>query len=426
VGLLSTLIFALVPALQTSKLDVAGALKSESAGAAGSRSRSRIRSGLVLVQVALSFLLLVGSVLLLESMQRIRDTSPGFAVDGMLTTGVNLFSAGYTPDRARSFLEQLMERLHGVRGIESAAYSRIAPFSYATLSNAPIAIDGYQQPRNEPLSSDYLEVSPSYFSTLSIPLISGREFTRADDEAAPPVAIVNEEMVNRYWSGQDPVGKRLKLKDRWLRVVGVARTAKYGTFTEPPKALFYVPLRQNFSTRVALHIRTRETPATMANALAQLMLSIDPDVAPSPVITMREQLDRANSGQRIAVILLGLFGTIALLLAGVGLYGVMSYAVSQSTRELGLRMALGATVPRLLRLVMSKGLLLTLAGVALGGIAALALTRLLGYLLYRVSPRDPVAFGVAFAVMMIAASAASFLPAWRATRIDPVRALRDT
>jgi macrolide transport system ATP-binding/permease protein len=424
VGLLSTLVFALVPALQTSKLDVAGALKSDSAGAMGARGRSRLRSALVLVQVALSFILLVGAGLLLESMNRIRTASPGFAVDGVLTTGVNLFAAGYDSERAKNFLDQLMDRFQSVSGVESAAYARIPPFSFATYSEEPVTVDGYQASRDEQSNVEYNEVGPGYFATLSIPLLSGREFTRADNENAPLVAIVNEVMAAKYWRGQDPVGKRLQVKDRWMRIVGVARTAKYESFMEPPKAFFYVPLRQNFSTRVALHIRTRQSPGIIATELANAVHAIDPELAPGAVITMQEQLERSTSGPRIAVSLLGLFGTLALLLAGVGLYGVMSYAVSQSTRELGLRMALGATVPRLLRLVMSKGLALTLGGVALGAAAALALTRLLGYLLYKVSPRDPLAFAVAFAVMLLASLAASFLPAWRATRIDPVRALR--
>ena len=423
VGLLSTLIFALVPAIQTTKLDVTAVLKSESAGVVG--RRSRLRSALVLVQVALSFILLVGAGLLLKSMNRIRSASPGFAVDGVLTTGINLFAAGYQPDRAKNFLDQLMDRFQSVSGVESAVYARIPPFSFTTYSNAPVTVDGYQASPDEQPSVEYNEVGPGYFATMSIPLVSGREFTRADDENAQLVAIVNEVMAARYWRGQDPVGKRLQVKDRSMRVVGVAKTAKYGSFTETPQAFFYVPLRQNFSMRVALLIRTRQSPGTIATQLAREIHALDEDLAPGAVITMQEQLEFSTSGPRIAVLLLAFFGTLALLLAAIGLYGVMSYAVSQSTRELGLRMALGATVPGLLRLVMSKGLALTLGGVALGTVAALELTRLLGYLLYKVSPRDPLAFALAFVVMMLASLAASFLPAWRATRIDPVRALRE-
>jgi len=194
---------------------------------------------------------------------------------------------------------------------------------------------------------------------------------------------------------------------------------------EPPEPFFYVPLRQNPSTQVALFVRTPQGPETMATVLAREVHALDPELAPYEVITMREQVDSSTSSQRIAVTLLGGFGGLALLLAAIGLYGVMSYAVSQSTRELGLRMALGAAPSHLLRLVVTQGLALAAGGVALGAGAALLLTRLLGYLLYKVSPRDPLSFGSAFAVMLVATLAASLVPGWRATRTDPVRALRD-
>jgi len=210
-----------------------------------------------------------------------------------------------------------------------------------------------------------------------------------------------------------------------MRVVGVARQAKYQTLLETTKPFFYVPLRQNFSTQVSLNIRTAQDAGTMATALAREVHALDSNLAAYEMITMQEQINRATASQRVAMILLGVFGVLALLLAGVGLYGVMSYAVSQSTRELGLRMALGASPASLLRHVMSRGLALTAAGVLLGAFAALATTRLLGYLLYKVSPRDPLAFGAAFAIMTIAAVVACCVPAWRAIRIDPVRALRD-
>ena len=271
---------------------------------------------------------------------------------------------------------------------------------------------------------EYNEVSPAYFRTLGIPLVSGREFTPADDANAQLVAIVNETMVTQYWRGENPVGKRLKVKDRWMTVAGVAKAAKYGNLMESQKPFFYVPLRQNPSTQVALFVRTPQGPETIAPALIREVHALDPALAPYEVITMQENVERSTTSQHVAVTLLSGFGALALLLAGIGLYGVMSYAVSQSRRELGLRMALGATPSHLLRLVMSRGVTLTAGGVALGAGAALLLTRLLGYLLYKVSPRDPMSFALAFAVMIVAALAASLIPAWRATKTDPVRALR--
>ena len=425
VCLISTLLFGLVPAIQTSKIDLAGALKSESGGVVGGRSRSWLRSSLVLLQVALSFILLVGAGLLLQSLQRIRTSSPGFSTQGVVLTSINLFAAGYDMPRARNFQDQLMDRIQGLGGVQSAAYGRIAPFSYRTYSSAPIAVDGYEAPPDQQPTAEYNEVSPEYFKTLGIPFVSGRDFTRADDQTGPLVAVVNETMVAQYWRGENPVGKRLKVKDRWMLVVGVVKPSKYSNLLEPPEPFFYVPLRQNLSTQVALFVRTPQGPETMATVLAREVHALDPELAPYEVITMREQVDSSTSSQRIAVTLLGGFGGLALLLAAIGLYGVMSYAVSQSTRELGLRMALGAAPSHLLRLVVTQGLALAAGGVALGAGAALLLTRLLGYLLYKVSPRDPLSFGSAFAVMLVATLAASLVPGWRATRTDPVRALRD-
>jgi macrolide transport system ATP-binding/permease protein len=260
---------------------------------------------------------------------------------------------------------------------------------------------------------------------MGVPLVSGREFTRADNETAAPVAIVNETMVAQYWRGRDPVGQRLQVKGRWMQVVGVAKVSKYRSLLETPKAFFYVPLRQNFSINVNLNIRTSRGSETMATALAREVRALDGNLAVSEVITMREQVDRMSWTQRAAVILLGIFGGLALVLAAIGLYGVMSYVVSQSKRELGLRMALGADSSDLLRLVMSHGLSLTAGGLVLGAVAALALARLIGDLLYKVSPRDPLVFASALVVMTIASLAACFFPAWRATRTDPLRALRD-
>jgi predicted permease len=425
VCVIATLVVGLVPALQSGKIDLAGALKSDSAGVVGSRGRAWVRSGLVVVQVSLSFVLLVGAGLLLQSLQKIRNSSPGFSTHGVLSTAVDLVSAGYDAQRAKNFQDELMDRVKALPGVESAVFARATPLGYGSYSESPIAVDGYQPPPEEQPTVEYNEVGPDYFVTMGIPLVSGREFTRADDEKAALVAVVNETMAARYWRGKDPIGERVQVKGRWMRVVGVAKDSKYQSVRETPKPFFYVPWRQNFTVGGGLYVRTPLSPETMAAALAREVHALDGNLAPYEMITMQEQVDRSTSPQLVAVTLVGVLGALALLLAAIGLYGVMSYTVSQSTRELGLRMALGADASNVLRLVMSQGLTLMFGGVLLGAAVALGLTRLMGNMLYRVSPRDPLAFGGAFAVMTVAALAACCLPALRATRTDPARALRE-
>jgi predicted permease len=425
VCLVATLVVGLVPAMQTGKIDLATALKADSSGVVGGRGRAWVRSGLVVVQVSLSFVLLVGAGLLLQSLQKIRTSSPGFSTHEVLFTTVDLVSAGYDAERAWNFQNELIVRVKALPGVESAVFARMTPLSYGSFSSTPIAVDGYQTSPEEQPIVEYNEVGPEYFVTMGIPLVSGREFTRADDEKAAPVAVVNETMAAQYWRGRNPIGERVQVKGRWMLVVGVAKDSKYQSVREMPKPFFYVPRQQNFTVGAGLYVRTPLNPETMASALAREVHALDGNLAPYEMITLQEQVDRSTSPQMVAVTLVGVLGTLALLLATIGLYGVMSYAVSQSKRELGLRMALGANVPNVWRLVMSRGLALVAGGVLLGTAVALGLTRLLGNLLYKVSARDPLAFGTAFAVMTMAALAACFLPAWRATRTDPARALRE-
>jgi len=425
VCLLVTLIVGIIPAFQTRHLDLAGPLKADSTGVVGARGRAWMRSGLVVFQVGLSFILLVGAALLLESLEKIRSTSPGFITTSVVTTGVSLVAAGYDVPRAKIFQDELIDRLSALPGVESAAFACVTPLGYATYSSTPIVVDGYQPSLEEQPSVEYNQVGPGYFATLGIPLFSGREFVRTDDENAPLVAIVNRTMATRYWAGEDPVGRRLQVKGRWTRVVGVVADSKYESMREIPRPFFYVPLRQDFERGPALNIRTRQSLSSMRAALVREVRALDANLALYEMITLQEQVNRSTSPQLVAVTLVSILGGLALLLAGVGLYGVMSYAVAQSTRELGLRMALGAGAANLLRLVISRGLRLTAGGVLFGTVAALAVTRLLGQLLYNVSPHDPVVFGLALAVMTTTAIFACLLPAWRASRTDPARVLRD-
>jgi predicted permease len=426
ISVLATVLFALTPALHASRVDLASAIKSGSTGVLGSRAGSRLRSIFVLVQMSLSFVLIVGAGLLMQSLQRIQSASPGFSTEGVLLSGVDLLSAGYKVERAKAFQDQLLERVRALPGVKAATFARVIPFGLRDFSSAPITVQGYQVGPDERPMADYNQVGPDYFGVMGIPIVAGREFTHADDESRPLVAIIDETMAARYWPGKDPIGTRLQIKDRWMEVVGVARRSHYRTKLETPTPFFYVPLRQNFAVQGGLIIRSRESAAAMTGALAQEVHALDPSLAPVAAITMQKHVDRGIYTQRLSVNLLAILGGLALLLAAIGLYAVMSYVVSHGTRELGLRMALGAGASDLLRLVMSRGLVLTAGGIVIGAIAALVLTPLLGNRLYEVSPHDPVVFLAAFIVMIVVALVACFLPARRATRIDPVLALRAT
>ena len=422
--LLVTLAVGLVPAFQTRHLALADTLKTGVSTVQGARGGAWFRSSLVILQVTLSFILLVGGALLMQSLRKVRTTDPGFTTTRVFDTWIPFVAAGYDAQRAKTFQDELIQRVRALPGVEAAAYARAVPLGYGSFSSTPIAIDGYEPPPNEQPTAEFNEVSPDYFATLGIPLITGREFTRADDENAARVAIVNQTMIARYWRGQNPTGQRLQVKGNWVQVVGVVKDSKYYSMDEAPRPFFYVPLRQYFSIEPDIHIRTTQPLQTVQTALIREVRALDPNLAVSEMITLQEQVDRSTSHELVAVALVALFGGLALLLASIGLYGVMSCTVSQSTRELGLRMALGAGTSNVLRLVLLRGLLLTTTGIIIGTVLALLLTRLLGNLLYQVSPQDPLAFAAAFAVMTLASVAACFLPAWRATRIDPIQALR--
>jgi predicted permease len=424
VCLTSTLLFGLVPAMQASKIDLAVAMKADSGGALGGRGNAWVRSSLVLIQVSLSFVLLIAAGLLLKSVRAMQNADPGFSTNRVLTTGIDMIAAGYDVPRMKNFEEQLLDRIQALGGVESAAFARVTPITYKTYSSTPITVEGFETRPGEQPVIEYDEVGPGFLATMGIPLLSGREFTRADNETARPVVVVNETMAQQFWRGEDPVGKRLQAKGQWFQVIGMAKNSKYQDLLETAKPFFYLSMRQSIMGQ-ALEIRASLSPGAIASALTREMKALDANLAPSEVITMREQVYRMTWSKRAAVTLLLVFSGIALLLATIGLYGVMSYSVSQSTRELGLRMALGADAHDVMRLVISHGFALTGGGVVLGGAAALGLTRLLGYLLYNVSPRDPVTFGLALVVMTIASLMACFIPAWHAMRIDPVQALRN-
>ncbi len=425
VCLVSTLLFGIVPALQTGRVDPAAVLKTETAGVVGGHRRAWVRSALVLLQVALCFVLLVGAGLVWRSLERLRRLNPGFSTRGVLVTAVDTLGAGYDAVHARNVETALLERVRSLPGVESAAFGRVMPLSLRSPSSGPVAVPGYVPPPDEQPTVEYVEVSPDYFSTTGIPLLSGREFARTDDESGERVAIVNDRMAAKFWPGRTPVGETLLLKGNPLRVVGVARTSKYKAMSESPMPFFYVPLAQSFSPTAALFMKTRLGPAEMTPAFGAALRAVDPNLAHFEVTTMQRQVEDSARGQQVAVAVLEIFGGLALLLAAIGLYGVLSYAVSQRMHEMGLRMALGATGRDLLRLVASQGMALTGSGIAAGIVAALLLTRLIQNLLFGVSSRDPAVFGASAAVLIAAAALACALPALRAARLDPWNALRE-
>ncbi len=426
ISIATGLVFGLLPALQASRPDLVAALKGEAQAASG-RRRFNSRNWLVVAQVALSLMLLVGAGLFVKSMYNAQEMDPGFEPERILLANVNVELHGYDEARGRNFYKRVTERIKALPGVEAASLGAWLPLGPDNNSST-VNVEGYV-PRyaNERIEIGYTITGDNYFQTMKTPIVQGRGFTENDDEKSARVVVVNETMARHFWPNQNPVGKRLRLGDSpepFYEVVGVARNGKYYLLGEGPTNFMFLPLRQNYVGEVTLIAQTSARPDSLAAAIRQEVAGLDSELPVYGVKTMPEYLDRLLSGPKSIAVLVGVFGLIALLMSAVGLYGVMSYAVAQRTREIGIRMALGAQTATVFSLVIKQGMRLALVGVTIGLIAAFGLTRLLTSLLYGVSATDPLTFVAIALLLTVVALAACWIPARRATKVDPLVALR--
>jgi predicted permease len=421
--LAAALAFGLAPALQSSRADLVSSLK-EGTGSSVGFKRSWLRRGLVVAQVALSMLLLVGTGLFLASLRNARLLDPGYDPSNALIATLNLRSAGYDEETGRVFYRRLLEHLETVPGVESASLAHIVPLGFRGWSTRGLDIEGYVPSANEQVIVPINVVGPGYFHTMRIPIVEGRPISWRDDEGAPRVAVINETMAGRYWSGREPIGGRFRYGQEWLEVVGIAKDGKYQTINEAPRPYFYVPLLQVHRERVTLHVRTAVDPSGLVSRVRDEVRALDSGLALFDVTTLSENVEVALAFQRMGALLLGVFGVLALILACVGIYGVMSFLVARRTQEIGIRVALGAGVKDVIGLVLGQGLALTWTGIGVGLVAAFTTTRFMSGILLGVSTTDPVVFGAVVFVLVSSAGLASYIPSRRASRIDPVIALK--
>jgi putative ABC transport system permease protein len=427
VSLVTGLLFGLLPAWHSARQDLNTTLKEGARGTSG--GRERMRRGLLVAEVALSLVLLAGAGLMLRTFYGLRHVDPGFASENLLTMRVNLPTAGYDMARLRAFYKECPARVGALPGVRAAALTQSLPIDGSRWNSVFIAADKPVPPRDRLLSAAFTPVSADFFRTLGIRLLKGRTFTEADADGRPTVAVINETLAARLWPGEDPVGKRLKQgwpedQTPWREVVGVVADVKLNGVDRETPLQIYLPLEQRPSYTLALAVRTPGDPLSMAAAVEQSVRTIDKDLPVSSVRSMDQLMGGAIARQRLTLVLLSGFALLALLLAAVGIYGVISYAVSQRTREFGIRVALGAQDRDVLRLVIGQGVRLTLAGVALGLLCALGLTRLMEALLFGVRPTDPLTFAVITLLLVGVALLACYLPARRAAKVDPGVALR--
>jgi putative ABC transport system permease protein len=435
VSLLTGLIFGLAPAAQTSNFNLNETLKEGGRDSAAGSRGNRIRSLLVVAEVAVSLILLIGAGLLLNSFLRLRNVDPGFSPDNLLTMQVALPDMKY-PDHARrsTFYTELISRIEALPGVKSAAIANWIPL-VRQGDSIGISFEGHPDPapdQGQRPSVVTRVVNPHYFQTMGIPLLQGRGFGDQDKVDAPAVAVVSEGMVRRFWPGEDPIGKRITPgalnsadPDDWITVVGVAKDVRQFELVAEPKPQMYLSYVQaGFFAPRHLIISTSVEPLSLAASVRRAVWEIDKDQPVSNIRTMEEVMSESIARQRFSMLLLGIFAAVALILAAVGIYGVMSYSVAQRTREIGIRMALGARRSDVLKLTVGGGLKLVLIGVVIGLGAAFVLTRLMSSLLFGVSATDPVTFVIISLVLMCVAALASYIPARRATKIDPMIALR--
>jgi predicted permease len=428
----SGILFGLAPALRVSRIDLNTTLKDASRGSAGSSAvwgrGNNLRRLLVVSELALSVVLLIGAGLLIRSFGRLEKVSPGFNPQNVLTFELALNGRRYADRQIRlSTYHELWNRLDQIPGVTSSGGITALPLSQS-FAWTPITVEGRTPLQGEKfLNADARVVGGRYFQAMEIPLRGGRFFNDGDVAGKTPAVIVDEFMAQQLWPGQDAVGKRIHMVESdepWLTVVGVIGRVKHESLDSEPRIAFYLPQTQYPSRAMTLVLRSRSDPSTVSTAVKKELRSVDPDLPMYSVRSMEERVDGSLAGRRFSMLLLGLFAGVALALATIGIYGVMAYLVNQGTREIGIRMALGATQREILRLVVLQGMTLAVSGVAIGLAAAFVFARLMRSLLFGVSASDPITFGAISVLLLFVALLATCIPATAAARVDPILCLR--
>ena len=412
------------PAWRSTQVPAVEVLKEESANVSGGSHNRRLLSALVVAQVALSLALLVSSGLFLRTLRNMAHADPGFAQDHVLTASVGLNLVGYPEDQAPVIRDQILNRVSALPGVTVASITDWIPLSLSRKTADPYP-EGYAPRPHESLEVDMADVSPRYFETLSIPFVEGRDFTLADNDKAPHVLIIDQTAANRYWPGQDPLGRKLHVWGRAFTVVGVVKNTKHLMINERPGPMIYMSYYQHPGWEFIVQVKTPGNPADMAPAVERAIHEVDGQLPVYDVRTMRETTALANSFAVIESTFAGIFALIALLLAATGIYGVVAYRTRLRTHEIGIRVALGASRADVLKLVLVQGLGLTATGLVLGLAASFGLTRFIASLLYGVDANDPVTVAGVMLLLGAMALLACYLPAHRAMRADPVASIHE-
>lgn len=421
---LSALVFGFVPALRTSRVDVAAAMNADATVRAS--TRARLRSALVVAQVAVSLVLLVAAGLVFRGLENARGLDAGFDPRAVGSVSLDLQPGGYTKTTGPVFLERLLREIRSDASIESASVARWVPLTLVDTGTEPVDVEGYEPRADEELAFMSNTVGPDYFAALRIKLLAGREFEEGDDPSAPKVAIVNETMARRFWeSPEGAIGKRIAISPGdWHVVVGVARDLKYARLTETPRPYVYLARAQYYRSDTVIHARSRAAGTEVLNRLQYHVRNIDPDLPISSVKMLTEQARGDLGNYEMAASALAMFGAMTIALSALGIYGLVAYTVRQSTQEIGIRLAVGASRMDVVRRFVGRGLGLAGAGTALGLAAAIGITQLLANVIGSVGVLDVRSFVAATALVLTIALCASVIPAWRASRTDPLSALR--